>query len=136
MGSVNITSLAKSIIKRYDYNRNGAIDLKNPTKGDETTRQEVQQTPQAIDYLTWDHSKLFKAADADGDGSVTQAELEATLKTFDADGDGSLKSKTWFWDPSSEYEAYEAEYGEELIGDVHVPTPQPPAPPPIPVPHV
>ena len=133
MGSINISQMAKSIISRYDFNNNGVIDLKNPTKGDETTRLEIQQSANAIDYFTWDHRKLFEKADANNDGQVTQDELETVLKTFDKNGDGELQTRTWVWNPRTEYDDYDDAPGEDLVSHVHVPI-GPPNPSPYPIP--
>ncbi|MBM3266444.1 MAG: hypothetical protein FJZ01_02245 [Candidatus Sericytochromatia bacterium] len=92
---IRIESFAGELLRDYDHNRNGAIDLQADGRGrDERLTKKTKEYEGLIrsryyqDVLSW--SSLFNAADADGDGRATGAELRAYLKAFDWNGDGAL----------------------------------------------
>ena len=125
--AIAINRLVARIIGLYDHNNNGKIDLKKPER--ELERREVTYTHDYTEFSTWSHERLFKAADANGDGEVTAEELTATISKFDENGDGKLETRGWFWNPKQEYEKYDDALGEDLIHQVHVPVVHPPNPP-------
>ncbi len=70
-GPIDTVELSSNALKMLDQDGDGSIDIASEL-GDEG--------PDA----------LIKLADTDGDGKVTQAELQAQTESFDTDGDGKV----------------------------------------------
>jgi hypothetical protein len=125
---IGVNALAKRIIGMYDRNNDGVIQLTNDNKAETWRRESVYQPDQTI-ITTYSREKLFRAADADGDGKVTAQELATVIGSFDTNHNNGLETRRWFWEPKTEYDNFEDAWGAEVIGEVIVPHPQPPAPP-------
>lgn len=128
MGMIGVNALAKRIIGMYDRNGDGAIQLTNDSKAETWRRESVYQPDQTI-ITTLSQERLFRAADVDGDNRVTAQELATVIGTFDVNHNNGLETRRWFWDPKTEYDAFQNAWGEEIIGEVIVPHPHPPTPP-------
>ena len=113
---VAISRLTQQIIRAYDENRDGVINIK-PGLYNESTRLESQRMtfPDRDELLISkvSHAQLFAAADANGDLQVTAAELKKAIASFDANGDGKLKNSGPFWKRRGELRDFNKAFPEQ-----------------------
>jgi len=91
---IPIQQLAQNIIRQYDRNGDGVIDLRRgPAFEGERLEQNVQTSyHQDTVNLSWVSLKqLFAKADSNGDQQVTQQELMQVISLFDDNRNGYLE---------------------------------------------
>jgi hypothetical protein len=93
----SISSDARSIVTRYDRNADGQIDLTQRGPEAEHRRLALRSDRFGTSQDVVTYPTLFRDADADQNGRVTTAELEAVMRRFDSDGDGELKGSWESW---------------------------------------
>jgi Ca2+-binding EF-hand superfamily protein len=86
---ISTNKIAEYIMKDYDKNKDGFIDLK-------TERVSKIEEGKYTSYNTRDH--LFKVADVNNDGKVSQQDILAVIDLFDENHDGDLDSESSFLD--------------------------------------
>ena len=133
MCDITIKALTSNIIKRYDRNQDGKINIpknivdvpgafntekeeksaENTFKADETKVSVIATSKTNIKIVNME--TLFKDADADGngDGQVTRQELENELKTFDQNHNGIIGTEKVKGSSKSEIEVLKDSYPEE-----------------------
>ncbi|MBT9544011.1 MAG: EF-hand domain-containing protein [Candidatus Sericytochromatia bacterium] len=130
---VSVNALASQIIRNYDTNRDGVIQLRGNKPETERLQRDFMPGQQydTITLTRFNQDKLFAKADANNDGQVTRDELLGVIKLFDTNNDGELKNSGPFWNRKGEEKNYQKAYGEqgEIIDQhlIHHP-PQPPLP--------
>ena len=99
---ISVHELSQKIMRQYDADGNGQIDLNRPVLTNRGHTEAYRQDLSFSENPGIDHSQreltrkeLFEAADraGDGNGEVTGAELEGFIAGFDTDHDGSLDSR-------------------------------------------
>lgn len=128
----SISSITNQIFRNYDRNGDGQIAVR-PGHGFEGSHvQTDRQTSFDRDIITvtrYSNDKLFAAADKDGNGLVSRAELANTIKLFDKNEDGKLTNSGPFWNRKGEMRDFEKAYPERAqILEQHY-IPHPPKPP-------
>ncbi|PKL77425.1 MAG: hypothetical protein CVV27_05465 [Candidatus Melainabacteria bacterium HGW-Melainabacteria-1] len=129
----SISSLTNQIIRSYDRNGDGHIAIKAGQKfeGSHVVRDFRSEFDRDVITVTrYSHDKLFKAADKNGDGLVSRAELSNAIKLFDSNGDGKLTNSGPFWNRKGELKNFDKAYPEraELLEHHIIPKPQHPYP--------
>lgn len=136
-----ISSIVNQVFNRYDVNGDNHINLR-AGRGFEGSRLQ-RDFHSGFDYDTitltrYSHDKLFAAADADGNGLVSRAELADAIKLFDTNGDGKLTNSGPFWNRKGELRNFERSNPEraEILDQQIIPRPRPihPVPPHHPLP--
>ncbi len=127
-----ISSVVDRIFQSYDRNGDNHISVR-PGQGFEGSHvQTDRQSSFDRDIITvtrYSHDSLFKAADKDGNGLVSRAELANAIKFFDANNDGKLTNSGPFWNRKGEMRNFEKAYPERAqILEQHF-IPHPPKPP-------
>jgi hypothetical protein len=130
---VSINSLASQIIRNYDSNGDGVINLRgNRPESDRLQRDFIPGSQYDTITLTrFNQDKLFAKADTNNDGRVTRDELTGVIKLFDTNNDGQLKNSGPFWNRKGEEKNYQKAFGEqgEILDHQIIHHPQPPMPP-------
>jgi len=116
MGEISIGGLVNNIVRDYDRNRNGQLELdkKEDYFDEKTSRYEGDRYITEVHRYTYD--SLFKVADTNGDRVITKDELAEVVKKFDKDNDGKLTARS-FWDwvtgkPKGEYDVFSEDLPE------------------------
>lgn len=100
--SVSVHELSQKIMRDYDANGNGKIDLNRPVLANhgqtEAYRQDLSfsENDGLVSHgRELNRKALFEAADAAGDhdGAVSATELESFIGSFDTNHDGQLESR-------------------------------------------
>lgn len=128
--SISLERLANRIMRQYDHDRNGTIDLKTAGSGnarrDETLRLKQGDGETEVMILgsygsamvskdAYTRGALFRDADANGDGHVTRQELINRIAISDIDHNGRLCNY--------DRPEFDKKYGEKLYRkDVRVPS--------------
>lgn len=126
VSSRTVRTLTYKILRRYDHNLNKAIDYRETNtfwksligkNESERRRSSYSSARREVEFVVWNYSVLFLAADKDNDGVATGEEIESYItQAYDKDGDGILKTRGWwrFWRDPEEWEFFKREMKEDV----------------------
>jgi hypothetical protein len=119
MGEVPISKLVSSILRDYDRNGNGSIELKaNGNDESYFDKRDVRETPNetVITVTRYSYDELFLKADKNKDNKVTADEITDVANEFDADKNGKLTVRSfWEWltgKPEGELDVFDRQIPE------------------------